>query len=503
MADSTVKIARGASFLVFNTSFGALIGVAAFALISRLITKTEMGIMTTLLMVTSTCQLASTLGLPNASTKFIAESMGKEDVELASAISSEVLRVNVFAASIMAVFCLGLSEVFSTVLLGSAQYVLLFQVLALNIFFASLLPGFTGVLLGLKRLRDVAAFGLVSLVLQQTLVVFLLLSRFGLFGLIIGWTVANAFNCAFFLWSVMQSLPLSLTKRFNLGKLLRYSWPLYLVAFVAFVDNWFDRVLMLRHSLGELGTYNVAFKAFSYLYAMPVAIAEGFFPHFSELRSREGLDRLSRALTSTSRYLSLLFTPLTLGLATLSTPAISLFAGKIYASAGQPLTVLCVAMAVSVLWLILGKILLVLDQTLLYASMILSSVFAGLLLGVFFVPLFGSLGASIARALSMILALIFLAAATSKKINLKIDTGALWRSWVAGLVMAAALLLAQSVSTGLLLLPLYVAAGSLIYALMLRALRAVTETDVRFLERFLGDRIGRPVAKVLRAVLIP
>jgi len=38
---------------------------------------------------------------------------------------------------------------------------------------------------------------------------------------------------------------------------------------------------------------------------------------------------------------------------------------------------------------------------------------------------------------------------------------------------------------------------------VLRVLRAVTETDIKFLERLLGYSIGNPVGKVLRAVLIP
>jgi len=503
LTESTVRIARGASLLVFNTSFSALFGVVAFALISRLLTKTDMGVMTTLLMVTSTCQLASTFGLPNASTKFIAESMVRGDVETASAISSEVLRVNALAASVLALFCFGFSETLSVILLGSTQHVLLFQFLALNIFFASILPGFAGVLLGLKRLRDLAVFGLISFLLQQALVVALLLAKFGLVGVVIGWAVAHIFNCAFFLWSVTQSLPLSPTKKFDLRTLLSYSWPLYPVAFVALVDNWFDRVLMLRYSLSELGAYNVAFKAFGYLYAMPVAIADGFFPHFSELKSKEGLDRLARAFTSTSRYLGLLFTPLALGLAALSIPAISLFAGSMYATAGPPLTMLCIAAAASVLGLILGKILIVLDQTLPYAVIILGTVIAGLSIGALIVPLLGPLGASIARALSMILALVLLASAAAKKINLKVDTVALWKSWAAGLVMGGTLLLAQLVSRSLLLVPVYVAAGSLIYLLVLRVLRAVTETDIKFLERLLGYSIGNPVGKILRAVLIP
>jgi O-antigen/teichoic acid export membrane protein len=503
LTDSAVRMARGASFLVFDTSFSALVGIVAFALISRLLTKNDMGVMTVLLMLTSTCQLVSTLGLPSASTKFIAEFLGREDTNTASAVASQILKVNSATAAFMSMLCFGLSEALSELLLGTTQYTLIFQVLALNIFFSSLLPGLTGVLLGLKRLRDLAVFGAASFSIQQALVVALLLSRMDLLGVVIGWTVANMFNCAVFLWVIGQSVHLSIAGQFDLKVLLRYSWPLYPVAFVSLIDNWFDRVLLLGYSLSDLGAYNVAFKAFGYLYAVPIAIADGFFPHFSELTSREGLDRLSTILTSTSRYLVLVATPLALQLATMATPMISIFAGRIYASAGQYLTVLCIAAAISVFGLMLGKVLLVLDETRLYAIIVLTTVLIGLGLGKVLVPLFGPLGASFARATSMILTLIFLVGATSRKLRLRIDTQALWKSWVAGLVMAGILILVQLIAKSAVLIPVYVVLGMLVYMLSLRMLHAVVDKDLEFLKRFLGNKIGSPVSRLLKTVLIP
>jgi len=503
LADSTVKMIRGASFLVFDTSFSALVGLVAFAFISRLITRTEMGVMAVLLMVSSTCQLLSTLGLPSASTRFIAEFMGKGDTKTSSAIASQALSVNFVVASVLALLCFGLSGILSSFLLGTVGYQLLFQALAFNIVFVSLLPGLTGILLGLKRLRELAVFGIVSFSLQQALVIALLVYHIGLLGVVVGWGVANMFNCAVFLWSIMRSMNLSIVNRFSLRMLLGYSWPLYPVAFVSLLDNWFDRALLLGYSLSELGVYNVAFKAFGYLYAIPIAISDAFFPHFTELKSREGIEKLSSTFTSTSRYLAMFATPLALGLAAVAEPVISLFAGRGYASAGQPLTVLCVAAAVSVFGLMLGKILLVLDETRIYSLIVLGTVAAGLAIGKLMVPMLGPVGASAARAASMLLALVFLLVAASRKIRIKMDREALWKSLVAGIIMSAVMIAAQHVSKSVMLIPVYVAVGGLVYLLALRATHTVVERDLEFLKRFLGLRVGTPVSSLLRAVLIP
>ncbi|MEM3004572.1 MAG: oligosaccharide flippase family protein [Candidatus Bathyarchaeia archaeon] len=503
MADSSVNIMRGASLLVLDTSLSALVGVIAFALISRLISRSEMGVMTALLLLTSTLQLVSSLGLPSAATKFISEAAAAEDTAAAAAVASHAIKTTLVAAFASSTLCFASSGVLSSLLLGTARHYQLFQVLALNIFFASLIPILTGILLGLKRLREIAIFGVASFCLQQTLVVLLLLCHYGLFGVVVGWVVGNFFNFIASAMLIIRSLNLSEPNRFDLRVLLRYSWPLYPVAFVSLLDNWFDRVLFIGHSLSELGIYNVAYKAFGYFYAMPIVVSDALFPHFSELRSREGLDRLSTAFKSTSRYLALIVTPLALGGAALAWPLIRLFAGRGYASAAQPLSVLCIFSAVSAIGLVLGKILLVLGETRGYSLTIFSTVLAGFAIGKLLVPLMGPLGASFARAASMLLALPPMLVVTSKKIRIRVDGEAIWKSWTAGVVMSAVFFLLQCVSEDALLLPVYLAIGTATYVLVLRSLHAIEEKDLEFARRFLGLRPDGAILSLLRRVLIP
>ncbi|MBS7623012.1 oligosaccharide flippase family protein [Candidatus Bathyarchaeota archaeon] len=503
MADSSVNIMRGASLLVLETSFSAFIGIFAFALISRLISRSEMGMMTVLLLLSSTLQLVSSLGLPNAATKFIAEAIAVKNIAAAAAVASKVIKTTLAAASISSTLCFAFSGILSDLLLGTSQHYLLFQVLALNIFFASLVPVLTGVLLGMKCLREIAIFGVVSFSLQQMLVVLLLLCHYGLFGVVVGWVVGNLFNFIASALLITRSLNLSEAERLDPRALLSYSWPLYPVAFVSLLDNWFDRVLFIGHSLSELGIYNVAYKAFGYFYSIPIVVSDALFPHFSELRSREGLDRLSSAFKSTSRYLTLIATPLALGVAALAWPLITLFAGRGYASAAQPLSVLCVFSTVSSIGLVLGKILLVLGETRGYSLIIFSTVLAGMAVGKLLVPLLGPLGASFARAASMLLALVPMLVVTSRKIKIRIDGEALWKSWTAGVAMSATLFLLRCVSDDVLLLPAYVAIGAVTYMLMLRSLHAVTEKDLEFVRRLLGLRLGESTSSLLRRVLMP
>ena len=69
------------------------------------------------------------------------------------------------------------------------------------------------------------------------------------------------------------------------------------------------------------------------------------------------------------------------------------------------------------------------------------------------------------------------------------DREAVWKSGLAGIVMAVAVSALQALRTSLLLLPLYVAAGALAYLLTLKALRGLSGADILVIERTLPESL--------------
>jgi len=116
-------------------------------------------------------------------------------------------------------------------------------------------------------------------------------------------------------------------------------------------------------------------------------------------------------------------------------------------------------------------------------------------------PLMGITGAAMARGLAMVMVLSLTIIALRRKNAVSIDVTTLWKTLVAGGVMAVVLVLVQMVYYSMILLPAYVVLGGILYLAALRLLKAVREHDIELIRRYLGTRLAF-VSKVLGALLV-
>jgi len=501
-SSSAISVARGASYLLIQNIASTIISIAAFALIARLITQAEMGVLATLTLTAGACQLIASLGLPSAATKFIAEYMGKDDRQTASSVFYQILRVSLTLSVALALLCFIFSNIISLYLLKTRAYTKLFQVLTFDIVLtAGILPCLTQSLLGLQKIREIATFNITSLAIRQTLIVSLLFSGYGLTGLVIAWCISDLVNCTLGTSLILKTLG-SPTSSFSLRHLLKFSSPLFVSGIATFSYDWFDRVLLLAFvSLNQLGVYNVALTAFGVLAGIPGAISTALFPKYSEIHGREGTKAVENAIHTASRYVCYITIPLALGLLATANPAISLLAGEAYTTASQPLAILSLFFAASCVSAALSGLFLILEQTPIASGLTIINVIAGITFTVLFLPIFGITGAAIARGIAMLLGLALSVSFLKKRINLKLDREALGKSLIAGLAMAAAVSLVEYVWYSKYLLPLYALTGGLTYLTMLRVLHAATKTDIQLIQQYLGKRL-KPLTKPIGTFLL-
>jgi len=88
-----------------------------------------------------------------------------------------------------------------------------------------------------------------------------------------------------------------------------------------------------------------------------------------------------------------------------------------------------------------------------------------------------------------------------RKNAVSIDLEMLWKTLVAGGVMAGVLVLVQMAFYSWILLPAYMVLGGIVYFAVLRILKAVREHDIELIHKYLGTRLGF-VSKVLGAILV-
>ena len=504
LSDQHVQLSRGASYLVLQTLGTNAITIVTFVILARLISTKEMGIWAVLQLIVSACLTFATW-FPSAVTKYVAENIANGSKGKAAAVFYQALRANclLYAPVIVGMY---FGATFLAVhLLRDASYTSLFQWLAPDVFLDSGLVALgTYTLLGLRKFREIAVVGLaVGGALRQFLIILLVIVTQNLVGLVIGWLISDAVWVGLYFAMIVKVLGRP-TFDFPLAKLFHFYWPLELAQIVGFAQTWFDRILLVPFvPLATLGVYTAAVTAFAVLKGVSAAVGNMMFPAFSSIQNKAaGSRNLLDSIAVATRYSNLILTPLAFGLIATAKPSLTLFVGQSYVGGYIPLAILSVAFAVTIFTTALSPALLALGETKPAGAINALSVVIGLIAAYPLLPLLGTVGASVARAITIILGGVLLVPVLSRKIGFHLDFVLTAKTLFAGCVMAGVVIAIQFVSYSKFLLPLYLLVGVLVYLVMLRIQKLVNVADLDLIQGLLGGRLSI-VIKILGWILIP
>lgn len=500
MSETAVYVAKATSYLFIQNIGTAVSQIIAFSIIARLITPYDMGVVAALTLTIIFVSTIVDLGLPSAATKFIAEHLGKNDLQTAKSAFFQIFRVSLILSSVAAVACLFFSEIISLLLLKTSEMNVLFIVLALDVIPSGLFASLYSSLMGFRKIREAALFNLLRQFAKQAIFVSLLFSGFGLLGLPVAWLIADTINILLYIGVAFKPLG-SPTFGFSLKRLLKFSYPLYFGNIVNFAYGWFDRILLLAFlPLSILGIYDVALRAFAVLNSITIAMSTVLLAKYSELYGKMGIEAVEQAIPAASRYICLIAMPLAFGLAAVANPALTLFAGASYSIGSSPLTILSIFFGLACIGASFSTILMILEETLLVSLLSIIAVVAGTILTIVLLPSFGIVGASLARGVSLVLHMLLLVWILKRKVKLAIDREALWKSLLASIIMVQALVVVQFLYYDVSFLPIYLLVGSVVYLGMLGILKAAKEEDIKLLKSLVGRRfefLVKPIEIIL------
>ncbi|MGA2626645.1 MAG: oligosaccharide flippase family protein [Candidatus Bathyarchaeia archaeon] len=498
---SAVAVSRGASYLTIQTIITSVAQALAFAILARLITPTEVGILAILSLIIALAQSLNGGAFSQAATTFIGE-LASDSREAASAVFYQSLRVTLLFSIPISVFVFVAAPSIASLLLGSVAQAGLFRVLAVDLLvFSGALPVAIGTLLGMKRFKEAATIGSAGIILRQCLVVLLIIFMRNLVGLVIGWILSDL--AMFVAYAVFIIHVLGLPKKsFSLRKLISFSWPLSIGNVVNFAYSWFDRAILIAFvPLAALGVYNAALTAFGVLSGITGSVNNALLPAYSNIHWRGGLESCRRATWLASRYASLAIVPLSFGLLATAKIALTTFVGQAYVGGADSLAILSLFFALTAFGSVLGTMLVALSETRMVMWITVASVLLAVASAYVLLPLMGITGASVARGLVMVASLVLTIIVLKKKNAVSIDLETLWKTLVAGGLMAGVLVLVQMMFYSSYLLPAYMVLGLIVYLVTLRFLKAVREHDIELIHKYLGTRLGF-VSKLLAAILI-
>jgi O-antigen/teichoic acid export membrane protein len=499
---SAVTVSRGASYLTIQTIIQAVAQASAFAVLTRLITPTEVGILAVLSLIIALGQALNGGAFSQAATTFIGQ-LTSDSKEAASAVFYQTLRVAFLFSVPISVFVFVAAPSIASLLIGSVAQAGLFRVLAVDLLlYSGPLPVAVGTMLGMKRFKEAATIASTGIVLRQCLVVLLIIFMRSLVGLVIGWVLSDLAMLVAFAAFIIHVLGLP-TKSFSLKKLINFSWPLSIGNVVNFTYSSFDRALLIAFvPLAALGVYNAALTAFNVLSSgVAGSVNNALLPAYSNIHGRGGLESCRRATWLASRYASLVMIPLSFGLLATAKIALTTFVGQAYVGGTDSLAILSFFFAITAFGTVLSTMLVALAETRMVMWITVASVLLAVGSAYVLLPVMGITGASIARGLVMVASLALTIIVLKKKNAVSIDLTTLWKTLVAGGVMACVLVLVQVVFYSWALLPAYMVLGGIIYLAALRLLKAVREHDIELISKYLGTRLGF-LSRVLAVILI-
>ena len=495
---SVGHVARGVSFLWTQTLITTLFQVVAFALIARLISTSQMGLIAILSLILGLAQLIAPLALPSAIVRFVAEELARGQRQNGAAIFYKSTIISIAISAIMGAACFilasSLSAAFST-------QPIVFQLLAIDIFLtAGLIQTASNALVGAQRFREYSLVTIAYMALRNMLIVALLLVFHDFSWLVLAWVISDLLYVFMMGIFVVRALGPP-TFESSLKRLLRFSLPLMPGNSAGFAYGWYDRALVLPYtSLAELGIYNATLTAFGVLSGISGGIATALYPAYAEIQTSKGKPGLQDAIHVASRYVSFIAIPLALGLVATAKPALSLFVGSTVRARSTALQIMTLFFALTVVGNAFASIFLLLGETATASVATTASVAASIVTALLLLPTFGISGAAISRGVGMLVSFILTLALVRRRIRLSFDLEALWKSFAASIAMAIIVWLTQYVFYNRLLLPAYIIVGAVTYLIGLRLLRALRPADIQLGMQFLGKRY-EPLVNLVGKIL--
>ncbi|HXZ90225.1 MAG TPA: oligosaccharide flippase family protein [Candidatus Dormibacteraeota bacterium] len=497
---SAVVVSRGASYLTIQTITTTVAQAVSFAILTRIITPTDVGILAIIQLITAISLSLNGAALQQATMKFVGEYHGTDE-SLAAGVFYQTLRVSLVLSVPIAGFIFFGSGLLAHTLLGPTGQPELFRTLSVDVLVnAGMLPVANGAVLGAKSFKASAAIGIAGGIFRQCLIILLILFLKNFIGLVYAWVLSDfALLVGYGLMAVRL---LGLTKRFfPLGKLVSFSWPLTIGNLVGLAYTSFDKAILIAFvPLASLGIYNAVLFAYGAPLTIGASFSNALLPVYSSI-SNLGLQRCRRATWRSSRYVSLVMVPLAFGLFATAKPALTVFVGSTYVEGAVPLMVLSLSLALTSLNIALGPMLTALAETRAIMWITISSLGLALASAYVLLPPMGIVGAAVARGVAAFASLGLTIYALKRKGCMSVDGEMVWKSSVASAGMAAALIVIQILIYSTILLPVYVLVGIAVYLILLRTLKAVNTHDIQLVEKYLGPRLTL-LTRLLSAILL-
>lgn len=416
------EVLSGATTAFILRVSGSALAFLLNLLLARVLGAEQLGYYFLAVTVCTIATVFGRFGLDNVLVRFTAASASAGDWSSLKGLYQKGLWIGITASSIcsvsMFVYAPYLSQyVFSKTELTGSIRIMALAVVPLSISFLC-----TGLLSGLKRIRDsqlVQGVGIPGF----TLMVFYIAGRYwGLNGAIwsyvSGTVAASAMGYVLFRRATPQLKKVQ--ARFDTGRIIRSSIPLMLVDSMHFINGWISIVMLgVYRTSAEVGIFNMALRTAMLTSLALIAVNAIASPKFSTFHSRGELAELSRIGRNSSRLILLVSSPLLLVFILAPSLVLSIF-GENFRAGATGLVILAFGQFINAVTGSVGQMLAMTGHETVLRNIIMTTAALNIILSVALIPTWGINGAAMATSVCAVCSTIFASFYVYRHLNIKI-----------------------------------------------------------------------------------
>jgi len=482
-----------------ETVADVLIGVASSIAIARVIGPQRLGYFVYLTFLTNVAGRLGAEGVATATRRYMSEYLARGEMGLARSVFFTTLRLQtVLAATVVSI---GVAMAWFLV---EPNYRLAACLLVLSIAPAlvSVVPSQAN--MAAERFSRNIPSALAGLLAYAIMVTLALTRNWSLAGLASAFLIRRLVETTIRIIPVLQwmrKLPECCAPQSVGRKLLNLSAQNLAITALTLIVWDRSEIMFLKAfcDVRQLAFYSVAFSVTGYLALLPnvigAAVGANVMAEYARARSRT-----SMIAANSMRYLGLLVLPLNCGIAALGGPAIRVAYGPLYAAA-IPVLVISAVLAIpkAFYWLPCTIHLAADKQAVLLRWLIVTAVL-NVGLDALLIPGHGAIGAAVANGVAQSLTVAILLAKAKQLCPMK-----LMNRTVAAILASATLMAGVAFGIACFLPPLPAAitgviAGAIVYLTSLRLTRALSPSDLAFLDKRIA-RLSPVVRRYVRPIV--
>jgi stage V sporulation protein B len=495
------KIASGIRSLTVQNLVNSVVGFVFLTLLLRLLSPSEYGLYSSVLLVTGIGSSVAFFGLQSAATRFVAY-MAHDEGE-SRVVSRAIVVLSLVFTSVATIVFVLLSPALSVYFTKSTDSAWVFAASGAWLFSSTISGIFQGLVQGMKKYELLARVLISANLAMVCLTVLGLIEFHSVIVPIVGWVFYGAVISVWSLAITRKRLLVAHSVRTGgrtVKRVLRYSIPLGIAGIVTVATGAADP-LVVGGMLSEAqeGAYYSAIAISGGIGVMLFTpLNTAFFPESSS--NADDPSKLSTGLRLAFRYTMLALIPVSFALVGLSKQMIRLFSGGAasYLTANPSLQLISFFFLFVAMQGILTSLLLSTGKTKQVMMIGIVTVVLDLALSVLLVPSLGILGAATSRILVDIAGFLMAVYLTKSYLAGVADVGFHTKVFVASFIMLGVLFsLSKFVSNRTLTLGPYAVIGMVVFLVCARALRLLTEEDKRYLEHFMPAALTRLIRLLL------